>query len=241
MSACEALSFEASPNPSESHLDPLNSPYPLPWGWLIGNQNRVATAGISLRSYYRTESLISPDGRYATYSRIQTQLFPDFTQSQVSSILFLEDLNSGDLHTITAASPLSKNRFNSNAASIPGSITILIPVAWSETGDRMLAREFESLFGTDLASDYAVIWDRRSNQTHTVTPTQIEYTHAVLMGWSQSSPQHVLFQAGQVGDERQSLWQVDQLGNTIAAIADDQPIVYGKTVTYTWTGPQAYR
>lgn len=223
-------------------LDPLNSPYPVPWSWVQAMLAESATLGSPALRYYRSPALLSPDGTYAAYSRIQIQIQPNFTQSRVGSVLFLENLHTGDLQTITAVSPFADNPFLADSEpEQAGTIAILIPVAWSETGDRILAREFESLFGTDLASDYAVVWERESNQTYTIAPTHVDYTNAVLLGWSQTDPTQVLFRAGQMGQEEWDLWAVNVDGLTIAANDGDQPLVYGQVVTNVWAGPQAYR
>lgn len=223
-------------------LDPLNSPYPVPWNWVLAMQAETerGSAPSHLR-YYRSQSLISPDGQYAAYSRIQMQVVPNFTRSRVSSVLFLENLRTGDLQTITASSPFSDNPFMSHEPSNPaGTIAILIPVAWSEQGDRILAREFESIFGSDIASDYAVVWDRALNRTYTIAPTRIQYSNAILMGWSRSHPDRVLFQAGNLGDEQWPLWAVEVSGRTSPA-AEDQPVTFGRVVNNVWAGPQAAR
>lgn len=232
----------ASPmSPSTVQLDPLNSPYPVPWNWVLANLTASPGTKVGHTQYYRSQSLISPDGRFAAYSRIQMQIDPDFSQSRVSSVLFLEDLRAGDLRTIAASSPLSStegSQLSQPEAAMAGTIAILIPIAWSEAGDRLLAREFESIFGSDIASDYAVIWDRPSNRTRTVAPTRIQYTNAVLLGWSQAHPEQTLFRAGNIGDSQWPLWTVDVTGQTTAA-PSDRPQVFGRFVNSIWTGPQA--
>ncbi|HEY9807127.1 MAG TPA: hypothetical protein V6D04_11200 [Candidatus Obscuribacterales bacterium] len=230
--------------PSSVQLDPLNSPYPVPWSWVLANLSAPPGREVAHTQYYRSPSLLSPDGRYATYSRIQMQISPDFTQSRVSSVLFLENLRSGDLRTITASSPLAMSESaqspqpTHSESAAPGTIAILIPIAWSETGDRLLAREFESIFGSDIASDYAVIWDSRLNRTRTVAPTRIQYTNAVLLGWSRANPEQILFRVGNIGDPQWPLWTVDLSGQTTAA-PSDRPQVFGRFVNSIWTGPQA--
>lgn len=220
-------------------IDPLNSPHPVPWNWVLAMQAE-ATHLPRLR-YYRSQSLISPDGEYAAYSRIQMQSVSDWMQCQVSSVLFVENLRTGDLQTIAASSPLSANPFATSEAIEQGTVAILIPIAWSADSARLLAREFESLFCSDIASDYAVVWDRSLNRTYTIAPTRISYSNAILLGWSQSQPNHVLFQAGDLGDETWPLWSVDLSGQTIAARQEDQPITYGRIVNNVWAGPQAAR
>ena len=194
-----------------------------------------------LLRYYRSPSLVSPDGQYAAYSRIQMRIQPNFARSQVASVLFLENLKTGALQVITASSPFADNPFVPRSSSTPlGTIAMIIPVAWSEQGDRILSREFESLFGTAVASDYAVVWEQRQNRTHTVAPTQVDYSNAVLLGWSAAHPDRVLFQTGHLGDEVRSRWTVNLDQQTIAATPDDQPIVFGTLVNNIWTGPQAH-
>ncbi len=228
--------------PSSVQLDPLNSPHPIPWNWVLANLSAPQGSEVAHTQYYRSQSLISPDGQYAAYSRIQMQVYPDFTQSRVSSVLFLENLRTGDLRTIAASSPLSMSGHPMEVdptAAMAGTIAILIPIAWSETGDRILAREFESVFGSDMASDYAVIWDRQLNRTSTVAPTHIQYTNAVLLGWSQTHPEQTLFQAGNIGESHWPLWTVDLAGQTTAA-PRDRPQVFGRSVNSIWTGPQSH-
>jgi len=221
-------------------VDPLDSPHPVPWNWVMANIAEVTASNHPSLRYYRSQALMSPDGQYAAYSRIQMQVQPEFFRSRVSSVLFLENLRTGDLRAITAAAPLSDHPFmTTRDDDMSGTVAILIPVAWSETGDRILSREFESLFGSDLASDYAVVWDRRLDRTSTVAPTRIQYTNAVLLGWSQSYPDRILFRAGNIGEEQWPLWTVDLSGQTITA-PEDRPQVFGHTVSSIWTGPQAY-
>jgi hypothetical protein len=222
-------------------LDPLNSPFPIPWNWVLASQTEVRQTHRPRLCYYRSQSLLSPNGEYAAYSRIQMQVQPDFTYSRVSSVLFLENLRTGDLQTITASSPFADNPFTgSNELSETGTIAILIPIAWSEQGDRILAREFESIFGSDIASDYAIVWDQPLRRAYTIAPTRIQYSNAILLGWSRTDPSQVLFRAGMLGDENWNLWAVDVSGRTATAHGD-QPITFGRLVDNIWAGPQAYR
>jgi len=221
-------------------IDPLDSPHPIPWGWVLAT---LATSNSSQRSrqyYYRSQSLLSPDQDYAAYSRIQIQAEPEYFQSCVTSVLFLENLRTGDLQAITPSAPLADNPFLNRGIELLGKISMVIPVSWSASGDRLLAREFESLFGSDLASDYAVVVDRGVNQVYTVAPTNIQYTNAVLLGWSQFYPERVLFRAGSLGEEHWPQWTVDVHGQTIHAI-EDRPLIYGQVLNSVWTGPQMQR
>lgn len=220
-------------------IDPLDSPHPVPWNWVMATHAELTALASSGTRYYRSPSLISPDGQYAAYSRIQMQGQPELYRSRVTSVMFLENLQTGDLRTITPASPLADNPLISNEeADMPGTIAILIPISWSKFSDRLLARQFEGLFSTSDASDYAVIWDRKQNRVSTIAPERIQYTSAVLLGWSKVRPDLVLFRAGEMGDERWPVWAVDVNGQTALA-REDEPIVYGQVVNQIWAGPQA--
>jgi hypothetical protein len=218
-------------------IDPLNSPHPIPWNWLTS----IAFGGGSTPGhygYYRSQSLISPNGHYAAYSRIQVQPAAHFTQSRVVSALFVENLHTGSLQTIMASSPFADHPIMaSELCEQAGTIAVLIPIAWSETGDRLLAREFESIFGSGVASDFAVVWDSRTNQTQTLAPSQINYSNAILMGWSQTHPDQVLFQAGMMGDPHWNFYTVKVNGQTNLA-RGDRPITYGQLMPNIWAGLQ---
>jgi hypothetical protein len=216
-------------------LDPLNSPHPIPWTWILTThaKNQIGT------TYYRSASLLSPDGQYAAYSRIQMQVQPELYQCRVRSVMFVENRQTGHLQTVSAASPLTAHPFAlTEEADSPGMISILMPVSWSESGNQLLAREFEGIFCTGDASDYAVVWHRHHHTTTTLVPASIDYTHAILLGWSQQYPDSVLFKAGRMGRENWPLWAVDLQGRTFAA-KSDKPLTFGQAVSHVWAGPQA--
>ncbi|MGV0028382.1 hypothetical protein [Phormidesmis priestleyi] len=219
-----------------TQIDPLNSPHPIPWSWVMAN----LTDSNSTQHYYRSHSLISPNGEYKAYSRIQMQVEPEIYLSRVSSVLFLENLKTGDLQAITATSPFAENPFIGNSSDLAGTISIVLPISWSASGDRLLAREFESIFGSDIASDYALIWDKTLNSATTVAPTKIEFTNAILLGWSEDDHDRVLFQAGNLGETPWSLWAVDSQGDTLEATGN-RPKTYGQVTNSIWAGPQAQR
>jgi hypothetical protein len=220
--------------------DPLDSPHPIPWNWMMGVHGEVSsTEGTGMR-YYRSSSLISPDGNFAAYSRIRMEIEPQLFRSRVNSVLFVENLQTGELRTIAASSPLADNPLSdSDEADMPGNIAVLMPVTWSQSGDRVLAREFEGRFSTSDASDYAVVWDRQRDRTHTLAPNRVHYTNAILLGWSQTYPDRVLFRAGIIGERDWPLWAVD-LGGSTVAVREDRPLVFGRSVNNVWTGPQAH-
>jgi hypothetical protein len=217
-------------------LDPLNSPHPIPWGWVMA----TLADGKPSKHYYRSQALTSPDGCHKAYSRVQMQVESAFHQSRVSSVLFLENLETGDLQAIAATSPFAENPFISNSADLAGTISIVIPISWSVPGDRLLAREFESIFCSDIASDYALVWDRTSNRSSTVAPTKIEYTNAILLGWSEESGDRVLFRAGNLGETPWKLWSVDMENETLETVSD-KPQTYGQVTSSVWAGPQMQR
>jgi hypothetical protein len=220
-------------------LDPLDSPHPIPWNWVMATHNELSASRRFGTRYYRSQSLVSPDGQYAAYSRIQLQGQPELYYSRVTSVMFVENLQTGDLRTITPSSPLADNPLISHEeGDMPGTISILIPVSWSKSSDRLLARQFEGMLSTSDASDYAVVWDRKQNRISTIAPERIEYSYAVLLGWSQSHPDQVLFRAGELGDVRPPVWAVNLNRQTSLAL-EDEPTIYGQVVNQVWAGPQA--
>ena len=220
-------------------IDPLDSPHPIPWNWVLATHAELCASNGSGVRYYRSESLISPDGQYAAYSRIQMDGQPELYQSRVTSVIFVENLQTGDLRTLTASSPWTDNpMFSEQDTDMAGTIALVIPISWSKSSDRLLARQFEGIFNSAAASDYALIWDRKQNRTTTLAPQRVEYDIAVLLGWSQTHPERVLFRAGELGNERWPVWSVELNGQTTLAI-EDKPLVYGQVVNQVWAGPQA--
>lgn len=224
--------------PERGQTDPLDSPYPVPWGWVLNTQEKVAASGKPGIHYYRSPSLVSPDGQYAAYSRIEMRVETELHRSRVSSVMFLENLQTGKLQKIAATSPLANHFFPGNRSiDLSGAIAILMPVSWSANSDRLLARQFEGIFSSSDASDFAVVWDRKSNRTTTVAPNRRDYDAAVLLGWSNNNPSQVLFRAGDLEDEEMPLWAVNLDGQTLAA-AEDKPMVLGVNLNPVWSGPQ---
>ncbi len=54
-------------------------------------QEAIGGQGRSGVRQYRSTPVVSPDGRYAVYSRVQLEVEPEMHNSQVSSLLFIED------------------------------------------------------------------------------------------------------------------------------------------------------
>lgn len=219
-------------------IDPLDSPHPIPWNWVLATHAELSASNSSGIRYYRSQSLLSPDGQYAAYSRIQMEGQPELYQSRVTSVVFVENLQTGDLRTITASSPLTDHSLLQEPDDdMPGTITILVPISWSKSSDRLLVRQFEGLFNTTEISDFAIVWDRRQNLVTTLAPQSVQYDMAVLLGWSQRHSDRILFRAGELGYERWPVWSVDLNGQTTLAL-EDEPRVYGQVMSQVWAGPQ---
>jgi hypothetical protein len=231
--------------------DPLGSPHPIPWKWITTTQEAIGSKGASGVRYYRSVPVISPDGKYAVYSRVQLEVKPQMYNSRVTSVLFVQDMQTKKLWVMASTNPVKDPLLNLKTVSsaendTTGTIGVLVPVSWSKKGDRFLARKFEGIFNTGDSTDHAVIWDRQKNHANTVAPAQAENEHekiAILLGWSKSEPDHVLFRAGELGEENWPLVKVTNDGKTVnTTTEDDQPIIFGKKVTEIWAGPQvAYR
>ncbi|GAB4135534.1 MAG: hypothetical protein Fur0046_08380 [Cyanobacteria bacterium J069] len=216
-------------------LDPLDSPFPVPWNWVLNTQAESPESSLHT---YRTSALLSPDGDYAAYSRLQMEVGADISRSRVSSALFVEHLQTRELRTVSPTSPLANNPFaETGEPNLSGSIAIAIPIAWSEASDRLLCREFESRFAASHASDYAVVWEQFSGNVYTLSPRYLDYTNAVLLGWSSQHPDRALFRCCNLGDPDWQYCTVDLQGQTYLADAD-QPLAFGQVRTHLWAGPQ---
>lgn len=228
--------------------DPLGSPHPIPWKWIVDTQQKISAKGSSGVRYYRSIPVVSPDGRYAVYSRVQLEAQPELHKSRVSSVLFIEDRKTKQLRVISSTSRnsdvLLKVKHESDGND-EGTLGVLVPVSWSKQGDRFLARSFVSRFQTSDGSDSAVIWNRQKNKVDTISPANQKDSHeqmAVMLGWSQFQPDNVLFRAGELGEEEWPLVSVSNDGQTFAAEKLDQPITFGHEVSDVWNQPRvAYR
>ncbi|MEH2456878.1 hypothetical protein [Nostoc sp.] len=243
---------EPRDQPQAEQIDPIGSPHPIPWKWITATQEAIGSKGGSGVRHYRSIPVVSPDGKYAVYSRVQLEVKPQMYNSRVTSILFVQDMQTKRLWVMASTTAVSDPLLNTKATKAAlseetntnGQIGVLVPVSWSEKGDRFLARKFEGIFNTGDSTDSAVIWDRQKNHANTVAPAHEEDHEqiAVLLGWSKSQPDHVLFRAGELGEENWPLMQVANDGKTITTTDEDQPITFGKKVTEIWAGPQvAYR
>ncbi|MEY2978773.1 MAG: hypothetical protein ACO31I_03180 [Prochlorotrichaceae cyanobacterium] len=224
---------------TSSVQDPLNSPHPVPWSWVIETQSTMQSNGQTGVRYYRSPSLLSPDGLYAAYSRIQLHVEADAYRNRVDSVLFVENMRTGSLGVINPRSPFAEALGTATLNPSPASISLLVPVSWSEDSQKLLAREFDAILNTDDLTDYAIVWDRGSNQAQVIAPQGLFYDSAILLGWSRRNPEQILFQAGEFGQELWALWNVGLTGDTAIA-AEDEPLVIGEQLVNPWDGPQAY-
>jgi hypothetical protein len=235
------------PNESEmAQTDPIGSPHPIPWQWILATQEAIGAKGGSGVRYYRSIPVISPDGKYAIYSRVQMEVKPEMHNSRVNSVLFVEDRQTKRLRVMTSTSvvidPLLKRQAISSAqGDNDGKIGVLVPVSWSEKGDRFLARKFVAIFNTADATDQAVIWNRQQDNLNVVSPVQSQDDHekiAILLGWSKKQPNNVLFRAGELGEENWPLLQVANDGRTVDISAEgDQAVTFGEKGSI-WADPQ---
>ena len=238
-----------SEQPNESEMvqtDPIGSPHPIPWQWIMATQEAVGGKGGSGVRYYRSIPVISPDGKYAIYSRVQMEVKPEMHNSRVNSVLFVEDRQTKQLRVMTSTSVVIDPLLN-RQANLPvnpdsdGKIGVLVPVSWSEKGDRFLARKFVAIFNTADATDQAVIWNRQQNHLKVVNPVQSEDDHekiAILLGWSKKQPNSVLFRSGELGEENWPLLQVANDVKTVDISAEgDQPVTFGERGSI-WADPQ---
>jgi hypothetical protein len=103
-----------------------------------------------------------------------------------------------------------------------------MPAAWSKDGQKLLTRQFEAVMGSDVSSDYALVWDKKTQIVKTVTPTPQNYDTAILLGWSPRNPDRVLFRTTILGEQQTNLVAVTHDGTTIA-LEGSQPPMGGGT------------
>lgn len=228
--------------PAESGAeDPLQSPFPIPWGWILKTQGDFEAQQESGLRYYRTPALVSPDGRHAAYARLHVEATPHLHTTRVSSTLFLENLQTGQLQIIQTEIPLAP----ADIDTFPGWIAVAIPISWSADGDRLLSRQFYGFLSSSDATDAAVIWDRRTQQAKTIAPNiavpdEEGGLTSILLGWDRYDSDRVLFQAGALGDEDWAMWSVAKTGET-ARVDNPASATFGRAIDHSWTGNQALR
>jgi hypothetical protein len=209
--------------------DPLNSPYPIPWNTIWEHQTQATQSNRPETLYYLSPPLRSPDRQILAHTKIEIKIDPDFRRSHIFSQLILKTAQGKILQTIPSSMHLGRGNVQETAArQTTGTIAILVPAAWSKNGQRLLSRQFEAVFGSDVLSDYAVIWERNHLQTKTVTPLPLNYDSATLLGWSQNHPDQLLFRTATLGETSGSTLAVDHRGTTIASPNDRALPQYGQ-------------
>ena len=232
-------------SPEAVNEDPLNSPHPVPWNWMMKTQEEYSQKGISGLRYYRSPALVSPDGKYAAYSRIEMRAEPELYASKALSVMFLENLKTGELQVIRAKSPIALylEEAGENSEEMAGVISVLMPVSWSSNGDRLLARQFEGAFSSSDVSDYAVIWNKLTHESKTLAANagiNEEEDSSTLLGWSHTQPDQVLFRSATLGEETERIVSVGLNGKTML-VSDEEAVTYGRMINRSWTGVQAMR
>jgi hypothetical protein len=165
-------------------------------------------------------------------------------ESKVLSVLFLENLQTGELQVIRAESPIARylQQVGEHSEEMAGVISILIPASWSGDGDRLLARQLEGAFNSSDISDYAVVWEGKDSPVQTLAATSNATTEvsAMLLGWHQDDPDQMLFKVNYLGEEEsaETLVSVSLTGDIQTTQAPDV-IGYGELVSRSWTGVQA--
>ena len=220
--------------------DPLNSPFPMPWQWILETQAAVTAGKHPGKELYRSPSLYNPEHQLMAYCRVRLDLKPLMHQGRITSTLFVENFQTGTLHTVIAKSPLTPNPFQTGKTfDEPGIMSLIMPVSWSADGTKLLSRQFEGFLGSCDISDFGVVWDGITEETITLTPSDtIDYTHAVLLGWSEADPGAILFRTECLGDDHCKYWAVSPDGKTVS-VNNDSGLVFGEFSNNIWSGSNA--
>ncbi len=146
-----------------AQIDPIGSPHPIPWKWIAATQEAIGSKGRSGVRHYRSVPVVSPDGKYAVYSRVQLEVKPEMYNSRVTSVLFVQDMHTKKLWVMASTTPVSDpllkvKALKAAAASEEtdtqsGKIGVLVPVSWSGKGNSFLARKFEGIFNAGDSTD----------------------------------------------------------------------------------------
>ncbi len=233
-------SSEQSTTPT-TEQDPLHSPYPIPWSPIWEHQAEASSSGQPITWHYTSPPLQSPDGQLQAISKIEVYLQPDFRESHILSQVWVKDQAGQIVETVQSSMHLGESRVSETAARhLPGTVSMLVPAAWSGDSQHLLLRQFEALFGSDIASDYGVVWNRSQGSTRTFVPEPINYDSATLLGWSRNHPDQVLFSTSIMGDSREQLLAVSFRGHTVAS-PGDRPLIGQQSQRVQPKDPQARR
>lgn len=228
--------------PATQAQDPLNSAYPVPWDMIWKNQTQATQSGKVITLRYVSGAIASPDGQRNAHSEISLELHPDVTQSRVASHLIITNAKGAEIQKIASSMHLGDGMVKETSATAApvGTLSILMPATWSKDGQQLLARQFEAVFGSDVSSDYALIWNRNTQQVKTVAPVPQDYDTAILLGWSHRNPDQILFRTAILGEKNTALVAVNRDGITVAS-EGDRILPLGQLIMTAPTSSQARR
>lgn len=201
--------------------DPLQSAYPIPWGMIWKNQTQATQSGKVISLRHVSGAIASPDGQRNAHSEISLELHPAVTQSRVVSQLIITDAKGVQIQKIASSMHLGDGMVKETSGTgAVGTLSILMPASWSKDGEQLLARQFEAVFGSDVSSDYALVWNRTTQQVKTIAPVPQDYDTAILLGWSHRNPDQILFRTAILGEQNTALVAVNYDGITVASEGD---------------------
>jgi hypothetical protein len=217
------IESSALPQPSSTEPslhDPLESHFPVPWSLIQTMQRQASQTGQIVTYRHRSPALTSPDAEMSAYADINISMGPKAEQSIVSSQIVLTN----HLGTVLSNIPASIHDGEVTITERPlqnqkGVMAILIPIAWSKDGQQLLARQFEAVIGSDIATDYAFIWKRDTQKATTISPFPLNYDTAVLLGWNPMHPNQLLFRTTRLGETSAQVIAIDERGNTMALLS----------------------
>lgn len=211
--------------------DPLTSAFPVPWAWIWEMQAQASATNQANSYQYRSPEVISPDGQIRAYTVIELEAQPDSLKSQVRSTLWVLSGNGAEPLRYASSMHLGTGGAVQTSAKQPGTISILMPIGWSQDGQQLLVRQFEALMGSDIASDYGVIWSRDRQTVASWAPNPINYDSAVLLGWDQTQPGQILFETSILG-ELDTRRVAVQLGSGKTALTPHhEPLNHGQVIS----------
>jgi hypothetical protein len=203
--------------------DLLNSQYAVPWQTIQQAQDTVTRTGQAQSFRYRSPVSIAPDQQTQAYSELHLTLHPKPSHSFINSQLIIETKT--QTYRLPSTLHLELAAQSSTSTATPGTFSIILPAAWSADGQSLLLRQFEGLFGSDVASDYALVWQSSQPALQSYRPTAVDYDSATLMGWSQNRPGEILFQTRLLGNPTSQLVTVSpQNSSTTLASSSDRPM-----------------
>jgi hypothetical protein len=215
----------AHKNQTAQSQDPFNSAFPVPWNVIWENQTKASRAGKVLTLQSVSDIVQSPDGQRQAYSEINLYLHPELTQSYISSILIITDVKGNVLQNVPSSIHLGHDQVKETSRIPVGTLSILMPADWSKDSQQLLARQFEAVLGSDVSSDYALVWNRQTQQVKTVAPEPQDYDSAILLGWNPQNPEQILFRTAILGEQKTNLVAIGRDGNTIASQKSQVPAV----------------